>query len=329
MQYTKLRRYNSDIHILVIPKGRFYVTRFGLRTVSATAQALQAPVAINGGDYNAYGAVGLAASDGHVYSKQVEWQPWVNFTRSNIPQINAFDSPESKWNALAGKRFLVYGRKRWPTQSAAWYERHPRTLIGVTLDAQCIMMVVDGRTPQSAGITLFEGSDLMMDIGAWRAMDLDGGGSSAMWLNGRIVNVPIDGGVPGKERAVGTQIVAWVDEVPPVEDPPETPEVSMYEGNVKSTATPYLNVRNAPSKDGTKVGALKPGQAVIVEYIENGWAKVIDPVVSNNKDRQWALASYLNLVAVTDPEIPGSDPPAGEYVLHVKDGVTRKFVPDE
>lgn len=97
MQYTKLRRYNSDIHILVIPKGRFYVTRFGLRTVSATAQALQAPVAINGGDYNAYGAVGLAASDGAVYSKQVEWQPWVNFTRSNIPQINAFDSPESKW----------------------------------------------------------------------------------------------------------------------------------------------------------------------------------------------------------------------------------------
>lgn len=98
----------------------------------------------------------------------------------------------------------------------------------------------------------------------------------------------------------------------------------MYEGEVKSNASPYLNVRDMPSKEGMKVGALKPGQAVEVDYFQAGWAHIVSPVVSNKPDKQWALASFLDLEEKTDPETPGEDPtpdpepgPARTDMLHV------------
>jgi hypothetical protein len=97
----------------------------------------------------------------------------------------------------------------------------------------------------------------------------------------------------------------------------------MYKYNVKPSATPYLNVRNAP--EGTVVGRLMPGQAVIVEIVENGWAKIVDPVISNKPDRQWVQAIYLDLVVVPDDD---EQEPVEEYILYVKDDVIRKFIPE-
>ena len=71
--------------------------------------------------------------------------------------------------------------------------RHPRTLIGTHRDGSVWLITVDGRQPHlSAGMTLPEVSDLVGRLGLHDALNLDGGGSTTMWVGGRIVNSPSD-----------------------------------------------------------------------------------------------------------------------------------------
>lgn len=72
--------------------------------------------------------------------------------------------------------------------------RHPRTAIGFdSANGRLWLVVVDGRqAPRSVGMSLPELADLMLGLGADEALNLDGGGSTAMSLRGRIVNRPSD-----------------------------------------------------------------------------------------------------------------------------------------
>ena len=72
-------------------------------------------------------------------------------------------------------------------------KRHPRTAVGRKADGTLIFVVVDGRQPAlSAGMSLPELTDLMQQLGAVGAYNLDGGGSTTMVVNGEIVNSPSD-----------------------------------------------------------------------------------------------------------------------------------------
>lgn len=68
--------------------------------------------------------------------------------------------------------------------------RNPRTAIGYTEDNKLILVAVDGRENSSIGLTLNELSSLMKELGCVNAMNLDGGGSTVMYVKGRIVNKP-------------------------------------------------------------------------------------------------------------------------------------------
>ena len=68
--------------------------------------------------------------------------------------------------------------------------RNPRTAIGYTADNKLILVAVDGRENSSIGLTLNELANLMKELGCTNAMNLDGGGSTVMYVNGRIVNKP-------------------------------------------------------------------------------------------------------------------------------------------
>ena len=82
--------------------------------------------------------------------------------------------------------------------------RHPRTAIGWNGD-RLFLVVVDGRqAPWSDGMSLDEIAGLVLDLGATEALNLDGGGSSAMVVRGRVVNRPSDA---QGERAVGNALV--------------------------------------------------------------------------------------------------------------------------
>jgi hypothetical protein len=77
--------------------------------------------------------------------------------------------------------------------------RHPRTMIGTAQDGTIWLAVVDGRQPQlSVGMTLVELRDLAHRLGLVNALNLDGGGSTTMWVQGQVVNSPSDAAGPRK-----------------------------------------------------------------------------------------------------------------------------------
>lgn len=90
---------------------------------------------------------------------------------------------------------------------------HPRTLIGVSRDGKRLYhVVVDGRSESSAGIELEDEGRLLQWLGAWEGLNLDGGGSSSLVVNGDIVNRTSD----GHERAVGNGVIIY--STAPVDD---------------------------------------------------------------------------------------------------------------
>jgi len=79
-----------------------------------------------------------------------------------------------------------------------------RTAIGVNKEGRVLLVVVDGKKQDwSVGLTLEELAYLMADLGAVRAAALDGGGSSGMWVKGKLVSRPSD----GKERQIANAIL--------------------------------------------------------------------------------------------------------------------------
>jgi exopolysaccharide biosynthesis protein len=72
--------------------------------------------------------------------------------------------------------------------------RNPRTAVGYTGDNKLIIVTIDGRQEYSAGMTLYELAGLMKSLGCYNAMNLDGGGSTQMYVKGKIVNNPSNEG---------------------------------------------------------------------------------------------------------------------------------------
>jgi hypothetical protein len=91
--------------------------------------------------------------------------------------------------------------------------RHPRTAIGYNGN-KLFMLVVDGRQPgYSVGMSLPELAQAMADLGCTDALNVDGGGSTALWIRGSIVNRPSD----GRERPVANGLFFFSSA--PVGDP--------------------------------------------------------------------------------------------------------------
>lgn len=84
--------------------------------------------------------------------------------------------------------------------------RHPRTGIGITKDRRRLFLIaVDGRQPGlSIGMTLKELAELFIKLGCYDSLNLDGGGSTTMWLMGKVVNSPSD---PTGERPISDAIL--------------------------------------------------------------------------------------------------------------------------
>jgi exopolysaccharide biosynthesis protein len=74
--------------------------------------------------------------------------------------------------------------------------RHPRTAVGITKKGEILWITSDGRAKEAAGMSLFELSRLMAALGCIEAINLDGGGSTTLWVEGTtqtgIVNMPCD-----------------------------------------------------------------------------------------------------------------------------------------
>jgi hypothetical protein len=110
-------------------------------------------------------------------------------------------------DALGGGPVLVRGGV--PVYDAGeWFSsyqldiRHPRTAVGQLADGRLLLVVADGRSSLSWGLTNRQLADEMVRLGAVEAMALDAGGSSTMAFNGSVLNRPSD----GSERAVADSL---------------------------------------------------------------------------------------------------------------------------
>jgi hypothetical protein len=97
----------------------------------------------------------------------------------------------------------------WPEDPEFYYRfgvrRNPRTLAGITAEGNLLLVAVDGREPSySVGASFEESALIMQALGAVEAVNLDGGGSTAMTIGEELVNQPSD---PTGERSIGDAII--------------------------------------------------------------------------------------------------------------------------
>jgi hypothetical protein len=131
---------------------------------------------------------------------------------------------------IAGSPTLLRDGTITATDDCASYfcDRNPRTGVGIMADGRLLLVTVDGRRPDySVGMTPVQFAKLFRYLGATRALNLDGGGSTTMVVKGNIVNRPSD---PGGERAVSSAVLvlpgADVTEREPLPYPGESPSTS-------------------------------------------------------------------------------------------------------
>ena len=222
----KIDAKTKGLHFLVTPPDNpNSETPLNARTTSRFLEEFDLDIAVNGDGFSPWWSRtpadyyphagdpvtprGEAVSRGTAYGREAGSQ----FPTFYISQRNAFsfDSPNKPWDAISGETRIVMGGRL--VDGLTNPEIHPRTAIGYSKNGKFLyIVVVDGRQPfYSMGMTLAELAGLMIELGAHDAMNLDGGGSSALVVRGgngrpRLLNSPIDLYIPGRERPVANHL---------------------------------------------------------------------------------------------------------------------------
>jgi len=154
--------------------------------------------------------VGIVISDGKQISQaSPRYDALVFYKDGKAAVVNqaAIKSTENIVNAVGGfHHILVNGESAERTLNRG--NREPRSAAGVSADGNFLfLLVIDGRRAGSVGATEKETALLLLALGSFNGINLDGGGSSALALRGadgkvRVLNTPVHGGIPGRERAV-------------------------------------------------------------------------------------------------------------------------------
>ncbi len=109
-------------------------------------------------------------------------------------QINTNPKWENVKHIISGGPYLIKNNEIFIDMTAqklnAIGGKNPRTAVGYTKDNDLILVAVDGREGSSVGLTLVELANFMKSLGCTNAINLDGGGSTVMYVNGQIVNRP-------------------------------------------------------------------------------------------------------------------------------------------
>ncbi len=150
---------------------------------------------------------GYAASRGKVYSPKGVGYPILYINQRNEITV---DAPKGQvYNAVTADRMLI--SKGIKVAGLDAVIRNPRTAFGMNRNGRYLyLMVIDGRET-SIGATFSEAADLLLSHGVYTAVALDGGGSSAMVIEGidglpRLLNTPVNENTPKRERAVANHL---------------------------------------------------------------------------------------------------------------------------
>lgn len=207
----RLRRVSPTQHInalvvdLCAPGVSFRVTAptERTRTVPSFGSLVGAQAAVNGGFYNTRDQ---SMTDGFVLHDGAPWggtdhgyvgPAAFGDNRVELVPHEVVQGPQP-WmrEAVSGHPTLIVGGvSRDNSGDTGLCPRNPRTAIGLSQDRRTLILaVVDGRNSARVGMTCNELAALMRGLGAHDALNLDGGGSSTMWMAGAgVLNYPSDG----------------------------------------------------------------------------------------------------------------------------------------
>jgi len=210
--------------MLMIPSDKKIVvgySKYLAKTNMATseiAKEANAICAINAGGFTSgnsgktFSPEGLIIHDGKVIFNDLKdnaRRDMVAFTDKGILLVGSYSLNElNKLNATEAVSFgpaLVVNGKPTITEGDGGWGIAPRTAIGQKKDGTIIMLTIDGRSVKSLGATLLDVQNILLEHGAINASNLDGGSSSTMYYNGKVINVPSDKN--GERKVVSTFMV--------------------------------------------------------------------------------------------------------------------------
>jgi len=217
------------IGLLVTPGEPANGRQLRARTTSQFLQEFRVQVAINGSFFHPWHAngplwyyphvgdpvdvLGLTVSKGQPYSPANPAHPTLYLTQDNRAAIG--HPLAQTWNALSGGPVLVEaGEVRHTAPGFGVGEPNPRTAVALDRSGRRLMLfVVDGRQPNySEGVTLDELAQIVLEHGGHTALNLDGGGSTTLAIEGPngepfVLNSPIHGRIPpGRERPIANHL---------------------------------------------------------------------------------------------------------------------------
>lgn len=141
---------------------------------------------------------GLLITNGQYYSEPspYEYFSMCGFTQDNILYVSdsinkaSIDKLNLRCAVSFGPVLIVNGVPR--ISGGGGWGIQPRTCIGQRQDGTVLFLVIDGRQTDSVGATLKNAQDILLNYGAYNAFNLDGGASSTMVFDGKLVNKPSD-----------------------------------------------------------------------------------------------------------------------------------------
>ncbi|MFV0435440.1 MAG: phosphodiester glycosidase family protein [Leucobacter sp.] len=197
-------------------RSAFANDQFGENIVEKTSEIAAdngAVFAING-DYYGFRSTGIVIRNGVVYRDEPAREGLAFYTDGSVRVYDETQTTADElvadgvWNTLSfGPALLENGEvisgiddievdTNFGNHSIQGEQ--PRTAVGVIDDNHLVFVVVDGRSEgYSRGVTMTELAEIMRDLGAETAYNLDGGGSSTMYFNGEVLNQPSNGGERG------------------------------------------------------------------------------------------------------------------------------------
>lgn len=178
-------------------------------TTSTIAAANDAILAING-DFYGFRSTGFVVRNGTLYrdSANGDTDALVIDKNDDFSIVNEATTDASTLNAqqvlsfgpaLVENSAIVVDESTEVGQSAA---SNPRTAIGQIGTNHYLIVVSEGRTDDSQGLSLYQLAQVMKDNGVQTGYNLDGGGSTTLYFNGKVVNQTVGGSGQSSERAV-------------------------------------------------------------------------------------------------------------------------------
>ena len=218
---TQYRAYDSNIYVadVEVADGTSILSAFANNTygrnitdtTSDMAEENNAVLAING-DYYGARQSGYVIRNGVVYRNQgSNGEDMVISKDGTLSFISESDTTTDSLIQKQAWQVLSFGPVLEENGQIAVTENdevgmamasNPRTAIGTVAKNHYLFVVSDGRTSESAGLSLYELANFMKALGATNVYNLDGGGSSTMVFQGEVVNNPTTNGNKISERAV-------------------------------------------------------------------------------------------------------------------------------